>query len=305
MTYFRRWPAWRCRTSSRPRSASAVAVARDPRHRRAAAVATLGNFWAGPRPARCSTSCCRSRSSARWCWSRRASIQTLGGYRRLHARPGGEQTLALGPVASQEAIKELGTNGGGFFNVNSAHPVREPDRLLELRRDAAHPADPGGAHRDLRAHGRQPPPGLGDLRRDGGPVRRRRRRRLRRRAARHRPPSTPPGRPRPQSTAPPAATWRARSSASGSPTRRLDGDHDRRLERRGQRGATSRYTGIGGAVPIANMMTGEVDLRRRRHRAVRDAAVRPAGGLHRRADGRPHARVPRQEDRGARDQARR
>ena len=55
-------------------------------------------------------------------------------------------------------------------------------RLLELRRDAVHPADPGGAHRDLRAHGRQPPPGLGALRRHAS-CRRRRRGRLHRRAA--------------------------------------------------------------------------------------------------------------------------
>src|SRR5258707_859356 len=37
-----------------------------------------------------------------------------------------EQTIAQGPVASQEAIKMLGTNGGGFFNVNSAHPFENP-----------------------------------------------------------------------------------------------------------------------------------------------------------------------------------
>ena len=40
-----------------------------------------------------------------------------------------EQTIALGPVASQEAIKELGTNGGGFFNVNSAQPFENPSGL--------------------------------------------------------------------------------------------------------------------------------------------------------------------------------
>ncbi len=40
--------------------------------------------------------------------------------------PGGIQTIAMGPVASQEAIKELGTNGGGFFNANSAHPFENP-----------------------------------------------------------------------------------------------------------------------------------------------------------------------------------
>ena len=44
------------------------------------------------------------------------------------------QTLAMGPVASQEAIKMLGTNGGGFFNANSAHPLREPDAAVELCR---------------------------------------------------------------------------------------------------------------------------------------------------------------------------
>ena len=40
-----------------------------------------------------------------------------------------QQTIAVGPVASQEAIKQLGTNGGGFFNVNSAHPFENPTPL--------------------------------------------------------------------------------------------------------------------------------------------------------------------------------
>jgi K+-transporting ATPase ATPase A chain len=43
-----------------------------------------------------------------------------------------EQKLALGPVASQEAIKQLGTNGGGFFNVNSAHPYENPTPLTNF-----------------------------------------------------------------------------------------------------------------------------------------------------------------------------
>ena len=42
---------------------------------------------------------------------------------------GAHQTIALGPVASQEAIKQLGTNGGGFFNVNAAHPFENPTAL--------------------------------------------------------------------------------------------------------------------------------------------------------------------------------
>ena len=40
-----------------------------------------------------------------------------------------EQVIALGPAASQIAIKQLGTNGGGFFNVNSAHPFENPTPL--------------------------------------------------------------------------------------------------------------------------------------------------------------------------------
>ncbi len=42
------------------------------------------------------------------------------------------QTIAMGPVASQEAIKELGTNGGGFFNANSAHPYENPNGLTDF-----------------------------------------------------------------------------------------------------------------------------------------------------------------------------
>ena len=45
---------------------------------------------------------------------------------------GGKQTIALGPVASQEIIKQLGTNGGGFFNANSAHPFENPSPLASF-----------------------------------------------------------------------------------------------------------------------------------------------------------------------------
>ena len=52
--------------------------------------------------------------------------QTLAGSAVATTLEGAKQTLALGPVASQEAIKMLGTNGGGFFNANSAHPFENP-----------------------------------------------------------------------------------------------------------------------------------------------------------------------------------
>ena len=55
--------------------------------------------------------------------------QTLGAYVDATTLEGGKQTIALGPVASQVAIKMLGTNGGGFFNANAAHPFENPTAL--------------------------------------------------------------------------------------------------------------------------------------------------------------------------------
>ncbi len=56
-------------------------------------------------------------------------VQTLSPYAQATTVEGSQQTLALGPVASQLAIKMLGTNGGGFFNANSAHPFENPSAL--------------------------------------------------------------------------------------------------------------------------------------------------------------------------------
>lgn len=58
--------------------------------------------------------------------------QTLAATFDLTTLEGARQTLILGPVASQEAIKMLGTNGGGFFNANSAHPFENPTALTNL-----------------------------------------------------------------------------------------------------------------------------------------------------------------------------
>ena len=55
--------------------------------------------------------------------------QTLGPYVDATALEGAKQTIAVGPVASQVAIKMLGTNGGGFFNANAAHPFENPTAL--------------------------------------------------------------------------------------------------------------------------------------------------------------------------------
>ncbi|MGR7994857.1 potassium-transporting ATPase subunit KdpA [Xanthobacter sp. ZOL 2024] len=58
--------------------------------------------------------------------------QTLGPSVEAQTLEGARQTIAVGPVASQLAIKMLGTNGGGFFNVNSAHPFENPGALANL-----------------------------------------------------------------------------------------------------------------------------------------------------------------------------
>jgi K+-transporting ATPase ATPase A chain len=55
--------------------------------------------------------------------------QTLAGSITATTLEGAQQTIALGPIASQEAIKQLGTNGGGFFNANAAHPFENPTAL--------------------------------------------------------------------------------------------------------------------------------------------------------------------------------
>ena len=63
--------------------------------------------------------------------------QTFQGNVDATTLEGAAQSIAMGPVASQEIIKELGTNGGGFFNVNSAHPYENPSPLTDFITDFA------------------------------------------------------------------------------------------------------------------------------------------------------------------------
>jgi potassium-transporting ATPase potassium-binding subunit len=58
--------------------------------------------------------------------------QNLSDYTAVTTLEGGKQLIAQGPVASQEVIKMLGTNGGGFFNTNSAHPFENPTAITNL-----------------------------------------------------------------------------------------------------------------------------------------------------------------------------
>ena len=85
-----------------------------------------------------------------------------------------EQTIAQGPVASQEIIKQFGTNGGGFFNANSSHPFENPTPLTNFLAMFGDLRDLGRSHLHARVDDGIAPPRLGSLGRDGVPLRRRR-----------------------------------------------------------------------------------------------------------------------------------
>ena len=230
-------------------------------------------------------------------------IQTLDGSETVTTLTGGQQTLALGPAASQIAIKQLGTNGGGFFNVNSAFPFENPTafsnfvqvlfillipaaltatfgRMVGNRRQgwALYAAMAVMLVADDRGRLR------GRAERLAGAEGGRARARLRRRHHRRQPGGQ-------------GAAQRDRRQ------HRVGGGDHRGIERLGQlrarvlhrdrrRRAAGQHDDRGG------------DLRRGRLGAVRDAVVRDPDRVHRRPDGRANARVPGQEDRRPRREAR-
>jgi K+-transporting ATPase ATPase A chain len=59
-------------------------------------------------------------------------VQTFDPYATIQTLEGSAQTIPLGPAASQVAIKMLGSNGGGFFNANSAHPFENPNSITNF-----------------------------------------------------------------------------------------------------------------------------------------------------------------------------
>ena len=146
-------------------------------------------------------------------------IQNLSGSETFTTLTGGEQTLALGPAASQVAIKQLGTNGGGFFNVNSAFPFENPtafsnfvEMLFILLIPAALTATFGRMVGNRR-QGWALFAAMAVMMVGGMAVSLRRRAERLAGAEGGRPGDWPP------TTVPPAATWRARSSATGSSPR--------------------------------------------------------------------------------------
>ena len=96
--------------------------------------------------------------------------QNLSPYTPVKTIEKGTQSIAQGPVASQIAIKQLGTNGGGFFNANSAHPFENPTPLTNFLELVAIFAIGAGVAPYVRQNGRRQTPGMGALRDNGAAV---------------------------------------------------------------------------------------------------------------------------------------
>jgi K+-transporting ATPase ATPase A chain len=108
--------------------AVAIALVRGLARRRSA---TIGNFWADLVRGTLYVLLPLSLLLAVFMLGR-GVVQSFDGPRDVTTVQGATQSLPGGPVASQEAIKELGTNGGGFYNANSAHPYENPDPLTNF-----------------------------------------------------------------------------------------------------------------------------------------------------------------------------
>ena len=118
--------AWHNFTSAAAGIGVALALARGlTRHVSAGGQKTLGNFWVDVIRAIVYVLLPISVVVALVLVSQ-GVIQNLSPYLEVQTLEGVKQVIAMGPVASQEVIKELGTNGGGFFNANSAHPFESP-----------------------------------------------------------------------------------------------------------------------------------------------------------------------------------
>jgi potassium-transporting ATPase potassium-binding subunit len=124
--------AWHNFTSAAAGIAVAVALARGlTRRGEGKGAAPIGNFWVDLNRATVYVLLPLSFVFALVLVSQ-GVIQNLAPYREVTTLEGGSQVIAMGPVASQEAIKQLGTNGGGFFNANAAHPFESPTPLTNF-----------------------------------------------------------------------------------------------------------------------------------------------------------------------------
>lgn len=124
--------AWQNFVSAGAGIAVAFAMARGlTRKARGAGTATIGNFWVDLTRSVIYVLLPISILGSVFLVSQ-GVIQNVEAYREITTLEGARQTIAMGPVASQEIIKEVGTNGGGFFNTNSAHPFENPTPLTNF-----------------------------------------------------------------------------------------------------------------------------------------------------------------------------
>jgi K+-transporting ATPase ATPase A chain len=124
--------AWHNFTSAAAGIAVAMALARGlTRRGDGTGPGTIGNFWVDLTRATIYVLLPLSFVAALF-FASQGVIQNLSPYREVVTLEGGKQVVAMGPVASQEAIKQIGTNGGGFFNVNAAHPFENPTPLTNF-----------------------------------------------------------------------------------------------------------------------------------------------------------------------------
>ena len=208
--------------------------------------------------ARSSTSCCRSRSSSRLILLSQGVPQTFAGHATATTLEGAPQTIARGPVALMIAIKQLGTNGGGFYNSNSAVPFENPNGLTNFLEVIAILLIPAAQVFMFGKMVLRAAPRLDGVRGDVRGLRDRGRRRPARRAARLAGAARLRREHHAGRTARAAATWPTRRSASASPTR-PSGRRSRPTPRTARStAATTRYTAYGGAVPLVNIFFGEV-----------------------------------------------
>jgi K+-transporting ATPase ATPase A chain len=124
--------AWHNFISAAAGMAIAVALARGlTRRGEGTRTGTIGNFWVDLTRANVYVLLPLSILFGLFFVSQ-GVIQNLAPYREVATLENVKQVIAMGPVASQEAIKQVGTNGGGFFNVNAAHPFESPNALTNF-----------------------------------------------------------------------------------------------------------------------------------------------------------------------------
>ena len=220
-------------------------------------------------------------------------VQNFHGPRRHHGRGRAARRSPAGPIASQEAIKELGTNGGGPYNANSAHPFENPNAVHEPAPDLALLLIPFALTYTFGRLVEGPAQGwvvfaamFVALARRGA-------------ASRCRSSRTATRRLDSASARPAGGNMEGKEvrfgpAASASSPRSTTGTSTGAVNARARQLHAARRRGPARQHDVGEVSPGGVGVG-----PLRDADLRAARGVHRRPDGRPNARVPRQEDPGA------